>query len=269
MVSQQLKPQRQPQRQQLLGVSSPTRTTAQPQQQSQQQHLLYLLLLVLLSRGVNGTIFTHNETDGGLLASYPSLPALFGSPFLNGHLYEGRLLYLVDNPFLCDNASAFFDSVSGGDGDGKKKESSSSDDESDDSDDEGSESPHDNLVPIVLLASRGQCPFHTKAAVAESLSPRVQYLIINNHNIEGEDIVLPMYDSEPEYGSSLLRIMAVTHRTGMALKHYIKDSLPAQLFQGGPLLTMDSVPSDGLMRAQEIQERVVQKPKRIGLRFFP
>ena len=213
--------------------------------------------ILLQTTQVQATVYTHNSS--GLVASYPSLPALFGDPFLENHLYEGRLQYIVENPFLCDdidwNTTSFIDGsnqrrLPENDSSSNNNNSTISPKPSD-----GSNNDEYDLEPIVLLAMRGQCPFHTKALIAEAYSLRVEYLIIYNYNLEGEDVLVPMYS---EYGSSRLKILSVTHSTGLDLKRFIKNASPRDIAQGGPIVTMDGAPPDNLLTPEEFQEALLQ-----------
>eukprot|EP00522_Entomoneis_paludosa_P009885 CAMPEP_0172454724 /NCGR_PEP_ID=MMETSP1065-20121228/11633_1 /TAXON_ID=265537 /ORGANISM="Amphiprora paludosa, Strain CCMP125" /LENGTH=540 /DNA_ID=CAMNT_0013207103 /DNA_START=173 /DNA_END=1798 /DNA_ORIENTATION=+ len=228
--------------------------------------LIASLLLVSLET-VQSTVYTHNAS--GTLAAYPSLPALFGAPFLEGRLYEGALQYLVENPFLCNeidfNTTSFVDVPPLSPlPDGYRNNPNHEDPHSSSNPNDDEAIPPDEPViePIVLLAARGHCPFHTKAMIAESLGARVEYLLIHNHNLDGEDVLVPMYS---EFGSSRLKLMAVTHRTGTALKRYIANASQHTKAQGGPLLTMDAMPPDGVMTAQDLQEVLIST---LGLFFM-
>mmetsp|Transcript_28281 Transcript_28281/g.77626 ORF Transcript_28281/g.77626 Transcript_28281/m.77626 type:complete len:515 (+) Transcript_28281:211-1755(+) len=212
---------------------------------------------VILSCGtVDATVFLYNET-GQRAEAYPSLPALFGVPFLSNRFYEGALQYLVENPFLCDivkwNETSFVDvpplSALPPEGNSRNRGSGPTGEET-------------VIEPIVLLASRGHCPFHTKAIIAESLGARVEYLIVQNHNLDGEDVFVPMYS---EYGSSRLKIMSVTHRTGTALKRYIANASEHTKAAGGPLIAMDAEAPEGVMTAEDLQDVLIST---LGLFFM-
>lgn len=213
------------------------------------------MLFLSVSRLVDATVYIHNATSGGKepIAAYPSLPALFGAQFLEGHVYTARLQYLVENPFLCEqinlNKTSFVGEIIGpaSAAPGLPKGEGDDNEEGD---------------PIVMLAARGSCPFHLKAMVAESLGMRVQYLIIYNHNYDGEDVLVPM---NSEYGNSRLKLLSVTHRTGTALKRYIADAPPDERAQGGPEITMDNVPPDGIMTAEDLQDVMIST---LGLFFM-
>ena len=129
------------------------------------RRLLSCLCLLLSLSTAQASIFLDNQT-------LPSLPALFGRYMVEGKKYRARLQYLPENPFLCEpfdpqNTSFVLP-------------------------------PNMPVVnnmtfppePIVLLARRDNCPFAKKAAVAESIHPRVQFLIIYNHDKEGKTAAL-------------------------------------------------------------------------------
>jgi hypothetical protein len=159
----------------------------------------------------------------------------------SGIMYEARLQFLRENPYLCDpvtspNASSFVRPT-------------------------GpviTDSRGENITlttPIVLLASRGVCPFLKKAQVAQDLDPSVQYLIVFNFNPTGgsssEDLIVPMYS---EYGDSRLVLLSVTHRTGQALKRYLA-SQPANVLElGGPIITFDDTPPAGLLSVDDLRD---------------
>lgn len=229
----------------------------------------YVMLIwtAFVAVGAHGTIFTYVNGTHERANEYESLPALFGVPFLDGRLYEGVLQYLVENPFLCDeiqwNHTSFVDlppPLSAVPPRNKEDEDSSEEATTFPSE------PSGMIEPVVMLASRGQCPFHAKALVAESLGARVEYLIVHNHNWDGEDVVVPMYS---EFGTSRLRILSVSHRTGTALKRYIYDHMVEQqqkqsgnsggkhnnkIKYEGPIVRMDSIPPEGLVTSEELQE---------------
>jgi Ring finger domain len=113
----------------------------------------------------------------------------------------------------------------------KKQNLPQSDNVDDDDDDDNSSSSI-----IILLAARGECPFQRKAVVAESYGSRVQFLIIYNYansdpndsstsTSESQvDTLIPMYaDAYGPGARTRLGLLSVTHRTGAALKRYIRE----------------------------------------------
>ena len=236
----------------------------------------WIFLVLLQLDPVSGTVYTNNASSTGdfeHLMAYPSLAALFGAPFEEGGLYTARLQYLVENPFLCDEINSTTTSFVG------NIESPLEDQNTNELAPEVDTPPLDdpsavsNTIqsqideelgkePIVLLAARGSCPFHYKAMIAESLGLRVQYLIIYNHNHDGEDVLVPMYS---EYGDTRLRLLSVTHRTGIALKRYIANASPHDRILGGPRISMDGLPPDGVMTAQDLRNVLIST---LGLFFM-
>lgn len=162
---------------------------------------------------------------------------------IDGKMYRARMQFLTENPFLCDTYNADTSSfvlpptpiVS-------------------------------NMVfppePVVLLASRGGCSFARKAAVAESIHPRVEFLLIMNYDLEGEDMLVPMYS---EYGDSRLVLLSITYRSGMALRQYLEEQTEYTRKMGGPLVALDAKPPPNMYTAEDIQEMML---KAIGLFFL-
>lgn len=103
----------------------------------------------------------------------------------------------------------------------------------------------------MLLAARGHCPFHFKAAIAEGLDGQVQFLIVYNYAAEGEDMITPMYS---EYGDTRLRLLSVSHRTGHEIKRAIAEASDELLAQGGPWLEFDDSQVDGMLSVDDVQE---------------
>ncbi|KAL7570997.1 hypothetical protein ACA910_002619 [Epithemia clementina (nom. ined.)] len=219
-----------------------------------------VVVVLVLSCGhlVDATVYTHNYTSGDheRISSYPSLPALFGAQFEDGRLYTARLQYLVEDPFLCDEINVNTTSFVG------KIIEATPDLGALDQPDSATALRPEQDNPIVLLAARGSCPFHLKAMVAESLGLQVEYLIIYNHNYDGEDVLVPMYS---EYGNTRLKLLSVTHRTGTALKRYIADAPTNVRAAGGPPLTMDGIPPEGIMTAKDLQNVLIST---LGLFFM-
>jgi len=93
--------------------------------------------------------------------------------------------------------------------------------------------------PIALLASRGNCSFSCKAAVAESIHPSVQFLIMYNDDMEGDDALFSPAAADDE-GTRLI-LVSVSHRTGQELRQYIAEQPEAvRQEQGGALIAMDT-----------------------------
>jgi Ring finger domain len=195
---------------------------------------------------------SNNET------SYESMPALFGRVMDGDKIYEGRLQFLRENPYLCDpvanlSASSFV-----------RTQGPSIPDSHGDS---------ISLVePVILLASRGVCPFLKKAQVAQDIDPSVQYLIVFNFNAGGggmdatggggEDTFVPMF---AEYGDSRLVLLSVTHRTGQALKQYLASQPPEILQLGGPMVAFDDSPPAGLLSVDDLRDMLLSA---LGLFFM-
>ena len=162
---------------------------------------------------------------------------------LDDKLYRAHLQFLPENPYLCDSvdpeASSFV-------------------------------LPPTPVVsnmtlppePVVLLAKRGNCPFARKAAVAEAISKRVEFLLVYNNDLEGEDILVPMYS---EYGESRLVLLSITHRAGWTLRYHLEEQSDFSRQQGGPLLAMDSKIPPNMMTAEDIQEMMARA---IGVFFL-
>jgi hypothetical protein len=204
---------------------------------------LYFFCLWATTRA---NIYINNET-------YPSLPALFGRFMLDGKTYQARLQYFHGNPYLCeldDYVRSRFVAPW------------------------GPQVPsHDGnnitlFEPVVILASRGNCPFVTKAAVAESLHESVKFLIVYNYNTEkfdgsdGDDVLVPMY---AQYGNSKLVLLSVTHSTGQAIKKFLSEQPENIIAMGGPFIGFDSQTPSGTFTDQDFQSILLSA---LGLFFM-
>ena len=185
---------------------------------------MLLLIVFTCFASVRATIYLDNE-------SIPSLPALFGRFMVNGKLYTARLQFLPENKYLCDstNITSFVRPAV------------------------ISENV-DITEPVALLASRGNCPFSRKAAVAAAIDPSVQFLIVYNYDLEGEDTVVPMYT---ENGDSRLVLLSITHRAGQALRQYLLHE-PSEVHDaGGPSIALDSTPPPGMLSKDDMQQMIM------------
>lgn len=183
--------------------------------------LLLTFFLLLLHPVVHASVYFQNET-------YASLPALFGKLMSEDTVYQARLQFLRENPYLCDQISSPSTFV--------EPPASSSTNSS-----------------VVLLAARGECSFQRKAEVAQQLES-VDYLIVYNYNYDSEDTLVPMYS---EFGDTRLVLLSVTHRTGQTLKRYIASQEESVLEQGGPFVGLDSLPPEGLMSIDDLQNMLL------------
>lgn len=182
-------------------------------------------------------VYFSNET-------LPSLPALFGRYMSDNKMYTARLQFLPENPYLCDNfdinATSFIPP-------------------------KAIHVSENTVLPpdaVVMLASRGNCPFARKAAVAESMGATVKFLIVYNYDLEGENTLVPMFT---EYGDSRLVLLSVTHRGGRALRSYLAGQRKETLAQGGPIIQMDSTPPPGMVTTADLQQMMVTT---LGLFFL-
>jgi hypothetical protein len=200
--------------------------------------LCALLLLSSIQEGAS-TIEAGNS-------SIPSLPGLFGRTMAVGHLYKARLQFLRENPYLCDdfdpNKTSFVPPIP--------------------TLLPGNAANFTFVDPIVLIAARGECPFERKAKVAAQLGDVVEFLIVYNFNVDGEDAIVPMYS---EYGTSKLVLLSVTHRGGQELKEYIAEQDVDVLEQGGPIVYLDSVPPEGILSIEDLQNMLLSA---LGLFFM-
>jgi hypothetical protein len=198
---------------------------------------LFTCLSLWLLPTAHATIYFANET-------LPSLPALFGRYMNDNKVYNARLQFLPENPYLCDN----FDSNATSFIEPKAIRISNT-----------------TVLPadaVVMLASRGNCPFARKAAVAESMGAAVKFLIVYNYELDGEDTLMPMFT---EYGDSRLVLLSVTHHAGRSLRSYLASQPKEILSQGGPVIRMDSKPPPGLITTADLQEMMVTT---LGLFFM-
>jgi hypothetical protein len=120
--------------------------------------------------------------------------------------------------------------------------------------------------PIVLLASRGNCPFQRKAAVAESIDESVKFLFVYNYNMNGlpeeEDTLVPMYS---QFGNTRLVLLSLTHRAGVGIKKYLSEQSEAVRNMGGPIIRFDAQPPAGIFTAEDVQSMLLSA---IGLFFM-
>lgn len=188
----------------------------------------------------DAAIYIQNET-------YASLPGLFGKAMMDGHVYQARLQFLRENPYLCDdfsNDTTSFVIPRGLDIPTTDGNISLSPD------------------PIILLAARGQCPFQRKASVAERIHPSIEFLVVYNFNSEGEDTLVPMFS---EIGDTRLVLLSITHRAGQALKQYLAIQPEIVWERGGPLIHFDSTPPEGLLTVKDLRNMLLSA---LGLFFM-
>lgn len=206
---------------------------------------LFALCLLLQFMTPSAFVYVDNST-------YPSLPALFGRYLAEGKIYDARLQYFHDNPYLCDmdekTAQHFVPPV-------------------------GPSLPvygGGNITlygePVALLVVRGNCPFQRKAAVAESLHESVKFLVIANFNLdntpEEEDTLVPMYS---QFGNTRLVLLSISHSTGQVLKKFLSEQ-PAEVTAiGGPIIRFDAEPPMGLLTAEDLQSMMLSA---LGLFFM-
>jgi hypothetical protein len=206
----------------------------------------------------HATIYTYNSSvsiepmNSAIADAFPSMPGLFGEDMLAATLYRARLQYIRNNAYLCESEDdaemreQHSDLLPGGPFVVPKGYQATTDQT-------GSET-NSSFVPVVLLAARGFCAFYEKAVIAESFGDAVQYLIVYNNDVDGEDVLVPMYS---EYGSSRLILLSVTHRTGQALKRYIAKQPDVVVQAGGPLIGFNNLPPEGILTVGDLQNYVL------------
>lgn len=206
----------------------------------------------------------EHENDYAILRdAFPSLPGLFGGEMQDNTLYRARLQFIRDNSYLCQDeqdaeSRTYHDPKMGSfvlPPDYQQAIDTANNNTN-------TTSPNHNFVPVALLAARGFCPFFNKAVVAESFGQAVQFLIVYNNDIDGEDVLVPMYS---EYGNTRLILLSVTHRTGQALKRYIAAQSHDVIAAGGPLIEFDNLPPEGILTVQDLQNYVLSA---LGLFFM-
>ena len=206
----------------------------------------FLFLQCLFSQlsGTHAYIYVNNET-------YASLPALFGRFLLDGKTYGARLQYFHDNPYMCelDERTKRQFVLPGGP--------------------QIPDSKGGNVTlaePVILLVSRGNCPFQRKAAVAESLHDTIRFLLVFNFNVdhtrEQEEVLVPMYS---QFGNTRLVLLSVSHGTGQALKLFLSQQPPEVTAVGGPFIEFDSEPPLGILTAADLQSMMLSA---LGLFFM-
>lgn len=199
---------------------------------------VFLLFVCMLPNNANAIIQAGN-------VSITSMEGLFGRPMATGRIYKARLQFLRENPYLCDdynpNATTFVPPPLGPELPTKMGNFSFTD-------------------PVALLVARGECPFQRKAKVAEQMGANVEFLIVYNFNVNGEDSLVPLYS---EFGSTRLMLLSVTHRGGHELKEYIVAR--NETAAGGPVVFLDSAPPDGLLTMEDVQNMLLSA---LGLFFM-
>jgi hypothetical protein len=195
---------------------------------------VFIRQLACLIQPSSAFVYVNNET-------YPSLPALFGRYMVDGKVYEARLQYFHDNPYLCDmdekTLSKFVPPIGGV---------------------QISHFGGTNLTiyeeSVALLVVRGNCPFQRKAAVAELIDDSVKVLLIANFNLdnvpEEEDTLIPMYS---QHGDTRLVLLSISHATGQALKKFLSE-IPSNVTKlGGPIVQFDSTPPYGVLTEADLE----------------
>lgn len=212
--------------------------------------LLLFFSLTCWTRPAQATIYTYNmsapadHVELSFEEAFPSLPGLFGGAMNDSHFYRARLQFLRDDAYLCETETEVNARLRGVKGKNSFVR------------------PRTHDAPVALLAGRGYCPFYNKALIAESYGDAVQYLIVYNNDIDGEDVLVPMYS---EYGKTRLILLSVTHRTGQALKRYIAGQSQDVLDDGGPLIGFNNLPPEGVLTVEDLQNYVLSA---LGLFFM-
>ena len=171
----------------------------------------------------------------------------------NGKLYSARLQFLVENPYLCDHFDANHTSFVKPNRNNSTLTTTTT------------TTTTTVEEPVALLASRGNCAFAHKAAMAQSIDPSVQFLIIHNYNRDGEDVLIPMESSSEFEETPDLYLLSVTHRAGHVLRQYALQEPEALKQLGGPWIAMDNIPPQGMLTAEDVQQMILSA---IGLFFL-
>ena len=202
-----------------------------------------------------------------LQEAFPSLPGLFGAEMPDNTFFRARLQYIRDNAYLCQDESdaesrTHHDAQMGSFVLPPDFQQATATNNNNNNSSFSNPNSGNTFVPVALLAARGFCPFYNKAVVAESFGDAVQFLIVYNNDIDGEDVLVPMYS---EYGSTRLILLSVTHRTGQALKRYIAAQSDNVIAAGGPLIGLNNLPPEGILTVEELQNYVLSA---LGLFFL-
>jgi len=253
--------------------------------------VLWLSCLMYFStqRTVEGTIYTYNmsaptnQIELSFREAFPSLPALFGRTMEDGQFYKARIQFLRDNAYLCDDEPQpdsphdfvvppdYVQAHTGSTNERPVPINATTATTNNNSNgmmhhphtsSSSSSSSSSSYTPVAILAARGFCPFYNKAIVAESLGDVVQFLIVYNNDVDGEDVLVPMYS---EYGSTRLILISVTHRTGQSLKRYIAAQSTDVLDAGGPYIGFNNLPPEGILTVEDLQNYVLSA---LGLFFM-
>jgi VanZ family protein len=143
---------------------------------------------------------TNSSSSSSDMISYEILPALFGRYMVNNHIYNARIQYWPENPYLCSSQphTSFRHSIGitipththtsssqNSNNNNNNDNSGGSDDVQDDTastktnnnSNDGIQLPGD---PIVLLVARGNCPFSEKAIQAQTIDPQIMFLAVYN-----------------------------------------------------------------------------------------
>jgi hypothetical protein len=198
----------------------------------------------------NATIYLLDTNE-----TFPSLPGLFGRYMADGKIYAARLQFLPENPFLCEHVDRNNTSFV------KPAPLIPND--------------LDFTEPVALLASRGGCTFSRKAAVAQAIDQSVQFLLVYDfiaEEVEGEDEQVydeqgtPLVPMFTEYDDTRLILLSVSHRTGQALRQFIKNAPEVLRVAGGPTIALDGMPPMGYFATpQDLRQMIMSA---IGLFFM-
>ena len=139
-------------------------------------------------------LFFHSSPTHAALAVngrlFDSMPAIFGSPWVNNVQYQAHLQELPARPFLCESDEGRH-----------VKEHNSVSMELE---------PFQDSLPVALLVSRGACSFEEKAREAIKL-PNVAFLIVYDDRSRTQ--LVPMSGSYE--GEAMNYLLFVSHSTGL------------------------------------------------------
>lgn len=168
-------------------------------------------------------------------ASFDSMPAMFGSPWITDTQYQARLQALPARPFLCENdeTASFVTTKNWGRRLGQLDTNNITQ--------QLERKLVQNELPIALLVSRGACSYKEKAREAMKL-PNVDFVIVFDD--QAKQPLVAMTSSDSSEGQNV-HLLFVSYGTGLHLQQLLRGESSDSRSKGGLLITMDGqIPTD-------------------------
>jgi Ring finger domain len=202
--------------------------------------VLLLQKRVLQIQPAQAMVYVENNT-------FASLPATFGRYMVDGKMYEARLQYFHDNPYLCDidektihqfvppTGGVQINHFGGGSSNITLYEES-----------------------VALLVIRGNCPFQKKASIAEYIDASIKVVLIANFNLDNDpeldETIVPMFS---QHEDTRLVLLSISHATGQALKKYLSE-VPSNITSiGGPMIQFDATSPYGMLTEGDLESMML------------